>query len=165
MRGYISEREEKLADYFVLYDHNKEDKSYCRTSFWDRNQTKERTAYLLGKRVGYSLGVDAFKPNVLMNHILANSSSEKEKIFYKLLYLFFKRFNLGITYHPNTGMGFTKLNYPKNEKEIRTYYIGINNVIQEDTVDNIRTNIHLLAEEIPDEEIGELYRSILEIKH
>jgi len=148
-RYYTSEEIELRID-------NITDKSYLPTSilesFLDGNSlAKKREGYFVGKHAGFQLGLNAFKPHRVMRSLEHSCKDENDNRFFKLLDIFFNRFGIAITFHPQEGMIFNRFKAP--EKDQQGIFLTQSGSI---TKSEALEKLHLKIEQLSNKEISDL---------
>jgi len=149
MSNYVEE--------LALLESNRCDKSYIPTSLWNNygRLRIQRKAYLEGKSVGFHLGVEAYKPYTIMRELGKSCKDAIENRFFCLLDLFYKRFGIGITYHPREGMIFVRIAPPNKEQE-DLFYEYKNEDIITITKEELIQELHLKIEQFTNEELSSI---------
>ena len=145
---------------FYLAEDNRTDKSYIPSDaieliFDGATLKKKREGYLAGKKYGFMLGVEFFKPLRLIKSLDKSSNTDIEKRFFSLLDIFFKRFGLGIAWHPRDGMIFQKIDYPALD-QLSLFHVMRDGDFKTISKNELLQNIHLKVEELSNSELSSL---------
>lgn len=153
------------VEYIHLMDDNKNDKSFIPSTFiealFSGNSLREkRESYLVGKKVGFILGSNYFKPNKLIKSLGLSSNTKLEKDFFELLDVFFNRFSLCVAWHPNEGMIFQRIETDHSNDSERIFSILIDNEIKNLTKSELLQKFHLAIEKLSNEDLWRAFNII-----